>query len=353
MTSPPIRGRGSAITPDSRFAQWQRQAEDDGWPQDERAPVPTTLTIDSARSVITRNDSPDVPFDRSINPYRGCEHGCAYCFARPSHAWLGLSPGLDFETRLSYKPDAGAQLRQELARPSYACAPIALGVNTDAYQPVERQLGITRDILKVLDACRHPVVIVTKGALIERDLDLLASLAQDALVQVMVSVTTLDRALARRLEPRASAPQRRLQTIAALAAAKVPVGVLVAPVIPALTDHEMEAILGEAAARGAHTAGYALLRLPGEVETIFEDWLASHAPGRAAHVMNLLRQMRGGRANDPRFGHRMKGAGPIADLYRQRFARACRALGLAGRHPALATGLFRPPPKDDAQFPLF
>jgi DNA repair photolyase len=346
-------GRGSGASPDSRFLAWQRQAEDDGWPRDAVAPPKTMLSIDRSRTVISRNESPDVPFDRSINPYRGCEHGCAYCFARPTHAWLGLSPGLDFETRLSYKPDAAEQLAGELARPTYACAPIALGVNTDAYQPVERQLGITRSILKVLSDCRHPVVIVTKGALIERDIDLLESMARDRLVQVMVSVTTLDAPLARRLEPRATAPHRRLEMMATLAAAHIPVGVLVAPVIPALTDHEMEGILAAAAAHGASSAGYVLLRLPLEVRPLFIDWLNEHTPDRAGHVMSLLRQTRGGRDNDPRFGHRMKGSGPIADLYRQRFSLACRSLGLANRHADLNTGLFRPPPPADGQLPLF
>jgi len=348
-----MRGRGSSDHRDSRFLAWQRQAEDDGWPQAPEAPAKTTLSIDAARTVITRNTSPDVPFDRSINPYRGCEHGCAYCFARPTHAWLGLSPGLDFETRLSYKPDAAEQLARELAHNAYVCAPIALGVNTDAYQPVERQLGITRDILKVLSEHRHPVVIVTKGALIERDIDLLESMARDRLVQVMVSVTTLDASLARRLEPRATAPHRRLAMISALSSAGIPVGVLIAPVIPALTDHEMEAILGAAAGHGASTAGYVLLRLPLEVRPLFIDWLEHHTPDRAAHVMSLVRQTRGGRENDPRFGHRMKGAGPIADLYRQRFALACRSLGLMHRHADLNTGLFRPPPLADGQLALF
>jgi len=353
MSPSPPHGRGSTQAPDSRFLSWQRQPEDDGWPQDASPPPKTTLSVDRSRTVISRNESPDVPFDRSINPYRGCEHGCAYCFARPTHAWLGLSPGLDFETRLSYKPDAADQLARELAHPGYVCAPIALGVNTDAYQPVERQLGITRGILKVLSDCRHPVVIVTKGALIERDIDLLEALAKDRLVQVMVSVTTLEADVARRLEPRATAPHRRLAMIAALAAARIPVGVLVAPVIPALTDHEMEDILSAAADHGASTAGYVLLRLPLEVRPLFTDWLAHHAPDRAAHVMSLLRQMRGGRENDPRFGHRMKGVGPVAELYRQRFALACRTLGLAPRHTALETALFRPPPPTDGQMRLF
>lgn len=344
MNTPPPKGRGTGQRPDSRFADWQREASDDGWPATDDVPAPATeLRIDTARSVISYNQSPDVPFDRSINPYRGCEHGCVYCFARPSHAWLGLSPGLDFETRLAYKPDAAARLRDELAAPGYRCAPIALGVNTDAYQPVERRLGITREILEVLAACRHPVTIITKSALIERDIDLLSAMARDRLVQVMVSVTTLVPELARTLEPRAAAPQRRLRTIAGLAEAGVPVGVLFAPLIPALNDAEMEAVLAEAAARGAGTAGYGLLRLPREVGPLFEHWLHDHAPERAAHVMSLVRQLRGGRVNDPRFGQRMRGTGPFADLYRQRFARACRQLGIAPRHLTLDTGHFAPP----------
>src|SRR6266581_189955 len=276
----PIKGRGSATRPVPRFDAFGRERLDDGWWQDEQPGPATTLSIDTARTVISTNDSPDVPFRQSINPYRGCEHGCAYCFARPTHAWLGLSPGLDFETRLFYKPDAPARLAEELARPGYVCSPIALGINTDAYQPVERKLGLTRAILEVLAGCRHPLTIVTKSALLLRDLDLLADLARDRLVQVMVSVTTLDGELARRLEPRAATPQRRLATIAALHAAGIPVGVLVAPVIPALTDHEVERILDAVAAAGADSAGYVLLRLPLEVAPLFRDWLERHLPGR-------------------------------------------------------------------------
>ena len=347
MTAPPPKGRGTGQAPDSRFLDWQREAADDGWPADPPdAPPRTHLQIDTARTVITTNRSPDVPFDRSINPYRGCEHGCVYCFARPSHAWLGLSPGIDFETRLAWKPDAADLLRKELAAPGYRCAPIALGVNTDAYQPVECRLGITREILKVLAECRHPVQIITKSALIERDLDILGTMARDGLVQVMVSVTTLTAELARSLEPRAAAPHRRLQTIQALAEAGVPVGVLFAPLIPALNDAEMDTVLAEAVARGATTAGYVLVRLPLEVAPLFERWLTDHAPGRAAHVMSLIRQLRGGRANDPRFGHRMRGAGPFAELYRQRFALACKRLGIAPRHLALDSTRFVAPGSD-------
>ncbi|QID18697.1 PA0069 family radical SAM protein [Nitrogeniibacter mangrovi] len=348
-----LRGRGSVIQTDSRFAQWRRQALDDGWPAtDDACPPRTRVSPDAARTVITRNRSPDVPFDRSINPYRGCEHGCAYCFARPSHAWLGLSPGLDFETRLSAKFDAPARLTAELARPSYRCAPIALGVNTDAYQPVERQLGLTRGILQVLAAHRHPVMIVTKGALIERDVDILAPMAEARLVQVMVSLTTLDASLARTLEPRAAAPKRRLEVVRTLSAAGVPVGVLMAPLIPALTDHEMEPLLAAAAEAGAGSAGYVVLRLPNEVAPLFRDWLARHAPDRARHVMSLVAQLRGGRDNDPRFGQRMRGQGPIAALYRQRFALICRRLGLNRRHVDLDSNRFRVPPAPGEQLSL-
>ena len=356
LNMPPvtIKGRGSALTPDSRFLQWQREAFDDGWDDDtpETAPA-TSVAIDTTRTVITRNQSPDVPFDRSINPYRGCEHGCAYCFARPSHAWLGLSPGLDFETKLVAKPDAAELLVKELAAPNYQCEPIALGVNTDAYQPIERKLGITRELLQVLSDCHHPVVMITKSALIERDIDILSRLAREQLVQVMLSVTTLDAKLARTLEPRAASPARRLQAIEALSRAGVPVGALFAPLIPALNDHEMEAVLAAAADHGAITAGYVLLRLPREVRPIFEDWLNQHVPDKAAHVMSLVRQLRAGRANDPRFGHRMRGSGPLAALYRQRFALACRRCGLAPRHDSLDTTRFTPPTPRGAQQSLF
>jgi DNA repair photolyase len=349
-----IRGRGSALRPDSRFAEWQRAALDDGWGGPAEAVPPSTeLFVDRAKRVITFNRSPDVPFDRSINPYRGCEHGCSYCFARPSHAWLGLSPGLDFETRIGWKPDAAAVLRAELAQPGYVCAPIALGVNTDAYQPLERRLGLTRQILEVLAETRHPVSLITKSALIERDLDLLAALARDRLVRVMFSVTTLDDGLARRMEPRAARPARRLEAMARLAAAGVPVGVLFAPLIPALNDHELEAVLAAAREAGASTAGMVLLRLPHELKALFTDWLERHCPDRASHVLSVLAQMRGGRLNDPRFGHRMRGEGVFADLYRQRMRRARARLGFDAAQPALDVGRFRPPRSTAPQLALF
>lgn len=341
------RGRGSATRPDSRFLEWQREAADDGWPGDEDDQAPRTqLLVDTARSVITYNTSPDVPFDRSINPYRGCEHGCVYCFARPSHAWLGLSPGLDFETRLFWKPDAATCLEAELAHRGYRPAPIALGVNTDAWQPVERHTGLTRQILQVLARYRHPLSVITKSALIERDLDLLTEMAGQGLVSVMVSVTTLQPELARRLEPRAASPARRLEAIRRIAAAGVPVGVVFAPLIPALNDHEMEAVLEAARDAGASSAGSVLLRLPHEVKDLFQDWLARHAPDRARHVMSLVAQMRGGRANDPRFGSRMRGEGVLAELQARRLALARRRLDLAGRSLELRCDLFVPPAPD-------
>lgn len=346
MTSPnrPYKGRGALDNPDNRYAEHQRERVDDGWDNLEDPPdaIRTTLEVDTSRRVISYNDSPDVAFDRSINPYRGCEHGCVYCFARPTHAWLGLSPGLDFESRLFYKPDAAAQLRRELAKPGYHCAPIALGINTDAYQPVEQRLGLTRQILEVLAQARHPLSIITKSALVERDIDLLATLAEKRLAQVAISITTLDRSLARCMEPRAAAPQRRLQTIQRLSEAGIPVSVLVAPLIPVLTDAEMETILQTAHAAGARAAGYVLLRLPHELKQIFADWLQTHAPGQAEHVMNRLRDSHGGKAYDARFGHRMHGNGNYAQLLAQRFRLACKKTGY-GRLPALDSSLFQAP----------
>jgi DNA repair photolyase len=351
----PIRGRGSASTLEGRFARTTRDAEVPDWDDAEPGRAPgTALFVDAARSIITRNDSPDVPFRQSINPYRGCEHGCIYCYARPAHAYLDLSPGLDFESRIYWKPNAAALLRNELARPGYRCDPIAIGANTDGYQPAERELRVTRQVLEVLAECHHPVTIVTKSALVERDLDLLAPMAAAGLAQVMISVTTLDAELKRRLEPRTASPTRRIETIRRLNAAGVPTGVLAAPMIPALNDHELEAILEAAAAAGARSAGYILLRLPHEVAPLFEEWLEQHYPLRKAHVLGLIRDMRGGAVSDPRFGSRMRGAGPLADLLRQRFARACRAHGLATRREApLDTSRFVPPAANGPQLGLF
>jgi DNA repair photolyase len=496
-----IKGRGTQSSPPGRFERQRTEAVDDGWWRDEvPESIATSLQPEAARSIITRNDSPDVPFEQSINPYRGCEHGCSYCgagetevlmadgsvralgdlrvgdeiigterrghyrrytrtrlldhwairkpayrvtledgtelvtsgdhrlltergweivarpcggecrslagsskllgfgtvppagrnltggvvasradlrvveveslgftselfdittgtgdyvangvishncFARPSHSYVGLSPGLDFETRLFYKPDAARLLEKELARPGYVCRTIAMGTNTDPYQPVEKKLGITRQILEVLARCRHPVSIVTKGALVERDIDLLADLARDRLAHVILSITTLDPELKRTLEPRAASPEARLRALRCLAEAGVPVGVLVAPIIPAINDGEIESILEAAARAGAKNAGHVLLRLPHEVKDLFREWLETHRPERAQHVMSLVRQMRGGRENDPCFGSRMSGQGPFAELIRQRFVTACRRFGLEVReHRPLATALFRPP----------
>ena len=311
----------------------QRAGFDDGWGSADEAPQPlhTTVTNEQARSVINRNQSPDLPFNLSINPYRGCEHGCVYCYARPAHAYVDLSPGLDFESRLFAKPDAAAVLKRELAKPGYRCESIALGANTDAYQPIERKLGITRAIIEVLAECSHPFSIVTKSALVERDIDLLAPLAARDLVQVFISVTTLDRELARRMEPRAAAPQRRLAAMAELARAGVPVAVLAAPMIPGINDAELERILNAAAGHGATHAGYVLLRLPLEIAQLFEDWLKRHYPERAARVLALVRETRGGQLYDSRFGIRQSGTGPYADMLAQRFAIAMKRLGLDRR----------------------
>jgi len=341
--NPPRKGRGAVISPDGRFDAWQREAADDGWWNEDDAGPATELIVDTAKTVITYNTSPDIPYDRSINPYRGCEHGCAYCFARPSHAYLGLSPGLDFETRIAYKADAAERLRAELARPKYVCRPVALGINTDAWQPVERRLWVTRGILDVLAETQHPVTIVTKSALILRDLDLLAEMARGQRVHVAVSITTLDAGLARAMEPRAPSPQRRISVIAALAAAGVPTAVMVAPLIPALTDHELEGILAAARAAGASSAGYILLRLPHEVKPLFRAWLDSHRPGRAEHVYSLMRQLHGGKEYDSAFGSRQRGSGPLAEIIARRFRLAVRRLGLDAPSPPLDATGFRPP----------
>lgn len=347
--TPPRKGRGAAINPDGRFEQLAREAAEDGW-DTQAAPEPlrTTLSVDNSRSIISYNDSPDIAADRSINPYRGCEHGCAYCFARPSHAYLGLSPGLDFESRLFYKPRAPHLLRAELARPGYRCAPIAVGINTDAYQPVEKQLGLTRSILEVLVETGHPFNILTKSARIERDLDLIATAAARGQASVGISITTLEPELARRLEPRASAPARRLEAIRRLSAAGVPVSVMVAPLIPVLTDGELESILEAARTAGARHAGYVILRLPHEVKTIFKDWLAQHAPLQAGHVMNRVRDLHGGKEYDARFGTRLRGTGTFAALIAQRFRLAWRRLGYSEPAPLDCTA-FRPPARDGQQ----
>jgi DNA repair photolyase len=355
-TTAPRKGRGAASNDSGRFEAEKRTPFDDGWGSADAEPLPlaTTLSIDATRTIIARNESPDIGFDRSINPYRGCEHGCIYCYARPSHAYLGLSPGLDFESRLFYKPQAAALLAAELRKKGYACRPIALGSNTDPYQPVERRLGITRSILEVLRDFRHPVTIVSKSALIQRDLDILTDMAKERLAIVTISVTTLDRMLARVMEPRAATPERRLETISALAAAGVPAGVLSAPMIPALNDSEMEHILERARGAGATYAGYTLLRLPLELKALFREWLETHFPDKAAHALSLVAQTHGGRLYDSAWSTRMTGAGPYADMLRARFDRACRKLGFNQRTTdPLDTSHFRPPPRNGDQLSLF
>jgi DNA repair photolyase len=350
-----FKGRGAISNPPVRFEATTREQTHDGWYEDEIVEHPSESVLpDRARSVITTNNSPDVGFDQSINPYRGCSHGCVYCFARPTHAYLGLSPGLDFETKLFYKADAVKILETELAKPKYVCKPIALGINTDGYQPLEKRLEITRSILAVLTRCRHPVTIVTKSALVLRDLDLLTELARDRLVSVMLSITSLTNEIKRTLEPRAASPQARLRVIEQLNQAGIPAGVLVAPVIPGITDHEMEDILAAAKGAGARSASYVLLRLPHEVKILFREWLAEHYPDRARHVMSLINQTRGGKDYDAEFGQRMVGTGPFAELLRTRFELARRKCGFdcaRGRHE-LATDLFRPPQPDQAQLTL-
>jgi DNA repair photolyase len=346
-----MKGRGATFNPANRFRADAREPVDDGWQppdelaEDEPPPLRTIVTIQRARTIIARNDSPDVPFTQSINPYQGCEHGCIYCYARPSHAYLDLSPGIDFETKLYAKPDAAALLRAELAKPGYRCDPIALGTNTDPYQPIEREWKITRSVLEVLAEHQHPFTIVTKSALVERDIDIIAPMAAQRMARVYLSVTTLDRELARCMEPRATAPHRRLQALKTLSAAGIPVGVMVAPIIPQLNDRDLEAILEAAAANGAEGAGWVLVRLPREVAPLFREWLDAHYPQRAAHVMSLIRQMRGGSDYDAAFGARMRGDGEFAALIERRFVIACRRLGLnRGReHTGLDTTRFTPP----------
>lgn len=354
--SPPAsKGRGACSNRDSRFEAWERESDPVEPDANEEAPQPvrTTVWMKQARSIISFNDSPDIPFDASINPYQGCEHGCIYCYARPSHAYLGLSPGLDFETKVQAKANAAELLEKALSARGYRPTTIVLGGNTDPYQPAERELGITRDVLTVLERFRHPVSVTTKSGLVLRDADILGRMARQGLARVYVSVTSLSNDTMRTLEPRASAPARRLAAIRGLREAGVPVGVLVAPVIPAITDMEMESILAEAAAAGATGAAWILLRLPREVAGLFEEWLQSHYPQRARHVMSLLAQMRGGRAYDSGFGVRMTGTGVFADLLRQRFELACRKQGLNRERHALRTDLFGVPARVTAQMDLF
>jgi DNA repair photolyase len=386
----PIKGRGALSNPAGRFESLARGAIDDGWGSlEDEAPAPGTVVVaDPARTIITYNKSPDIGFSRSINPYRGCGHGCVYCFARPTHAYLNLSPGLDFETKLFYKANAAELFEQELRHPRYACEPIALGVNTDAYQPIERTYKVTRALLEVAQRFRQPLYLITKGAtLMERDLDILGEMGRDRLVSVTVSVTTLDDELKRRLEPRTSSPAARLRLVRQLADAGVPVGVNVAPVIPALTDHELEDILAAAREAGATAAGYVMLRLPWEVKDLFAEWLRAHYPDRATHVMSLMRQLHGREPEhrprevvtdpenynqdappepqprrpdayarneyyNPAYGARQSGSGPFAELFARRFALACKRLGLDRQDRGLDTTRFRAPPAPGSQFGL-
>jgi len=354
-----LKGRGAVSNASGRFERHARLHIDDGWQHACEAAAPklrTTVTDERPKAVITRNTSPDVPFDRSLNAYRGCEHGCVYCFARPTHAYQGLSPGLDFESRLFAKPDAAKILETQLRKPGYKPGTLAMGTNTDPYQPIERQRRITRSVLEVLDAFNHPTAIVTKSDLIERDLDILAPMAERGLVSVGISITTLDRALARRMEPRAAAPVKRLKAVEALAEAGVPVSVMVAPVVPAINDHEIENILAAASGAGATGADYILLRLPGEVKALFAEWLAEHYPERASKALSQIAGHHGGRLYDSAWGRRMKGDGAYAAMLAKRFAIACRQLGLdqkAARARRHRTDLFQPPPKAGDQLSLF
>ncbi|MFS8145482.1 radical SAM protein [Rhizobium sp. R635] len=347
------RGRGAGLNPTGRFEALQRETFDDGWQTlEELPPFKTDVQVEKPRTAITRNESPDISFDRSINPYRGCEHGCIYCFARPTHAYMGLSAGLDFETKLFAKPDAAKLLERELAKPGYKVRVIAIGTNTDPYQPIEKEWRIMRGILEVLNKANHPVSIVTKSAMILRDLDILQEMAAKNLVRVGISVTTLDRKLARAMEPRAATPPRRLETIHALAEAGIQTAVMAAPLIPALNDHELERILESAKAAGAAEASYVILRLPLEVSPLFRDWLLQHYPDRYRHVMSLVRSMRGGKDYDAEFGKRMKGAGPYAWQIARRFEMAARRFELTRRSVPLRDDLFVPPDGSGVQLSL-
>ncbi len=382
-----LKGRGAASYVPGRYEKTAIEAEDDGWgsvyaedeagideqhaPGDETADgwmtnatttstahvqtrmpprLQTQVTEERARSIVSRNQSPDIPFSQSLNPYRGCEHGCVYCFARPSHAYLDLSPGLDFETKLYAKTNAAELLRKELARKGYRCSAISLGINTDAYQPIERRYRITRELLEVFAECRHPVSLITKSALIQRDLDILVPMAKQGLVSVYVSITSLDNKLSSKLEPRAAAPHTRLKTVQVLHEAGIPVGTMVAPIIPMITDRELEQILDAAYVHGARAAGYVLLRLPHEIKQVWREWLSLHYPERAAHVMSLVQQMRGGKDYDSAYGTRMRGEGPFADLIAMRFAKAHKRIGF-GRLPALDASKFLPPLPPKANSP--
>jgi DNA repair photolyase len=350
-----VHGRGAISNASGRYEKQARVLMDDGWQGEDDAlpPLRTEVIHDTTRTIITRNKSPDISFDQSINPYRGCEHGCIYCFARPTHAYLGMSPGADFESRLFAKPNAAELLAKELRAPGYVPRVIAMGTNTDPYQPLEKRMGITRSILEVLRDFRHPVAIVTKSPLILRDLDILSEMAAMGLAKAALSTTTLDRQLARVMEPRAGTPPRRLQAIKGLAQAGVPAGVMFAPAIPALNDHEMEAVLEAAANAGARSAGYVLLRLPLEIKDLFREWLEANVPGRARHVMTLVRQMRGGKDYDATWNTRMRGTGPYAEMMARRFHLTAKRLGLKKPQPPLTLHSFRRPPQLGDQLKLF
>lgn len=355
MNKNSIKGRGTANTIDARYLATTRENIEDGWDSDEPpAAVKTTVTIEKPKTIISRNQSPDIPFEASINPYRGCEHGCIYCYARPSHAYMDLSPGIDFETRLFAKPDAADLLKKEISKKDYRCTPIALGSNTDPYQPIEREYRITRQVIEILHEYEHPMTIVTKSWRVERDIDLLSKMAERNLVQVFVSITTLNNELARKMEPRTTAPERRIETLEKLHDAGIPTGVMFAPVIPALNDTEMENVLARAAEAGVINAGYIMLRLPHEVKILFREWLKTHYPLKADHVMNMVIDIRGGRENDPNFNSRMHGNGVYAEIIQQRFNKTCQKFGLNTRKVKLDTSRFVPPPvKQSLQLGLF
>lgn len=349
----PLQGRGALSNRDGRYESQTHTGIDDGWTPQEKARVRTHLHVDHAKTIITRNQSPDVPYEQSINPYKGCEHGCVYCFARPTHAWLGYSSGMDFETEIFHKPDTVEQLAKTFSGRHYRCSAITLGSNTDAYQPFERHTRLTRSVLEFMAVCKHPVSIITKSSLIERDIDILREMAAQNLVNVLVSVTTLDKALSRVMEPRAATPARRLQTIAALQQNNIPVGVLVAPVIPVLTDHELESIVGEVSRAGAASVNYVMLRLPLELKALFSEWLHAHYPLKAKHVLSRIQDMHGGKLYRSEWGTRQTGTGVFADLMAQRFKRALAKSGIKSRLPALDSTLFMPPRKQSGQMEMF
>jgi DNA repair photolyase len=353
MSRDPLHGRGARTNAGGRYERFVAEAFDDGWTPEEVRPLETIVTPELARSIISTNESPDISFDQSINPYRGCEHGCIYCYARPNHAYVGLSPGLDFETKLFVKANAAELLEAEFSKPSYRPKTIMLGGVTDIYQPIERGYGVTRALLEVMERWRHPMALITKSQLVIRDVDILARLAERNLARAAVSITTLDRRIARVMEPRAATPERRLETVRVLSEARVPTTVMMAPIVPAITDNEIEAVLQACAEAGASAAGYVVLRLPLEIKDLFKEWLAEHFPDRAARVMSLVRSMRNGRDYDPEWGKRQRGEGPYAKLIADRFAAARRRFGLDRPSLPLDTSQFRRPLEAGGQQDLF